>query len=180
MVLGSREAHSWAKAEHGKQSLIRLHAENKMPTHRFILLPERHGDYSHCTEYADSAAGVEIDDALVQYIWDTLQWLDTINPTKSPHHAGLGLNYHGLTVIDSAGAKKASRIFRLWADLMKEAPGQIELTGAYELMETDGGTQGAYATIVMDRSEVVARLCSIAEYADRAASGSLFLLHLGV
>jgi hypothetical protein len=151
-----------------------------MPKHRFILLPEEQGDYSNYMQFADSRAGVELDDAIVLHIWDTLKWIDTINPASSVRAAGCGLNYYGVTVINRLGAAKASRIFRLWAELLNEGPNRLELTGTYELTQGDAPASGHYSTIICDRSEIVTQLRSIAQYADRAASESFYLLHLGI
>src|SRR5690348_15303189 len=92
----------------------------------------RGGGYADYTHHFHSAEAVRLDDDLVVYMLDTLNWIPTINPSNPTQWKGWGLNYYGPTVISKVGAPKAARIFGLWADLLDEGPDEYSLTSGYE------------------------------------------------
>ena len=150
-----------------------------MPTHDFLLLPEKDGDYSDYMDHLHDANSIKLDDDVVLYIGDTLKWIPTINPSNSAEWAGHGLNYYGPTVINRVGAAKAASIFRHWAALLQEGPEKIALTGDFEWTE-EPSTDGQYGIVEVDRDSVVKTLQGIAGFADQANGGHFFVLHLGV
>ncbi len=147
-----------------------------MLRHEFGLLSEAI-PYSSYSQYF-ARLDIKIDDDIVLYIWDTLTWVPTLNPAT--RIAGYGLNYHGVTIIDKHGAEKLSSICRLWAELFDLGPDQLELTGQFGW--TEGGVQasGEYLILKARKGELVQSLRSLAQYADRAASGNYYILHAGI
>ncbi len=152
-----------------------------MPKHDFLLLPETDGNYADYMQHFNSPDAVKVDDnILVRTILDTLSWIPTINPANPEEWQGYGLNYYGPTVINKAGAAKASRIFHLWAELLEEGPEELELTGSYEWNEGEDLSTGRYARFTVRRDTVVTAFLTIAGFADKAASGRFYVLHLGI
>jgi hypothetical protein len=151
-----------------------------MPTHDFQLLPEKGGEYSDYLRYINDPRAVKVDDDLVLYMLDTLQWIPTVNPANPAAWRGRGLNYWGPTVINRAGAGKAASLFRLWAALLQEGPEDVELTGGYEWAEGTAVSEGRYAVVTAKRDAVVRSFHAIAGYAEQAASGEFYVLHFGV
>ena len=127
---------------------LRNDQEHQMPKHDFLLLPETDGNYADYMQHFNSPDAVKVDDnILVRTILDTLSWIPTINPANPEEWQGYGLNYYGPTVINKAGAAKASRIFHLWAELLEEGPEELELTGSYEWNEGEDLLNGAIRKI---------------------------------
>src|SRR5262249_46547120 len=153
-----------------RQSEILQSRRFSMPTHDFLLLPEKGGDYSDYMGHFRNPEAIKLDDDIVGYIFDTLKWIPSINPSNPAEWGGLGLNYYGPTVINKPGAATAARIFRLWAALLQEGPETLELTGGFEWTE-DPLTDGRYAAVAARRDSVVNTLQAIAELAEAAAGG---------
>lgn len=152
-----------------------------MPHHDFLLLPESGNNYADYMKHINSPDAIKVDDSLlVRALQDTLNWIPSINPANPTEWQGYGLNYYGPTVINRTGAAKASRVFRLWAELLKEGPEELELTGSYEWIEGEAPSTGHYETITTARDTIVNAFLTIATLAERAASGNFYLLHLGI
>jgi hypothetical protein len=151
-----------------------------MPTHEFLLLPEKDDGYSGYMGHFNGPNALKLDDDIVLYMMDTLRWIPSINPANPNQWSGSGLNYYGPTVINKTGAGKAARLLRLWAALLQEGPDALELTGLFEQVEGDLSTSGKYAVIAAPRDELVKTLTDIADFAEKATSGRYYLLHLGI
>jgi hypothetical protein len=151
-----------------------------MPTHDFLLLPEKDEHYSDYMRYINDPNALTVDDDLVVYVQDTLNWIPTINPANPAVWGGYGLNYYGPTVINKAGAAKMARIFNLWAALLQEGPEEVKLRGGYEWTEEETSSGGRYAIVTAPRDSVVKTFRAIAAIGEQAASGKFYVLHLGV
>ena len=151
-----------------------------MPKHDFLLLPEVEGRAFHYADHFHDPRAVKLDDDLVLYMLDALNWIPSSNPSNPGEWCGYGLNYFGPTVIDKRGAEKAAQVFRLWAALFEAGPEQLELTGSFEWIEGGRPAEGRYATFTEVRETVVESLRNIAALADKAATGPIVLLHLGI
>jgi hypothetical protein len=119
--------------------------------------------------------GVRLHDDVLTYLWDTLQWLPTRNPSMG-QAPGFGLSRWGLTAIDAEGAPAAARLFRAWAALLACGPARFQVTTGYAWTEDDG----AFVRTEIDRDAVVRTLETLARYADEAAKGEQVLLHRGI
>jgi hypothetical protein len=151
-----------------------------MPAHDFRLLTETHEHYADWDERHDRPADVVLHDDIVSYIFDTLRWIPTINPANPANWSGFGLNYHGPTVINSAGAPSTARILRHWAGLFLEGPPTLELRGSFQWIEGEAVDTGEYERINVDRDELVRDLSALADLAERVSTGQNYLLHWGV
>ena len=152
------------------------------PYHDFWLL---HGEPRDAAElWGRKDAPVRLSDDLVSYLWDTLQWVPTLNPSHSPHLQGSGLNRWGATAVAGDGARMLAQLARRWAALFELAPGPtIRLTGSFQFQLGDDGQpagEGGYVVLLADRDRLVGQLGMLAQMADQASQGDHFLLHLGV
>jgi hypothetical protein len=98
--------------------------------HDFWLF--RHGERTY-DDYHDLLprrdAPVSIDDEVLRYMLDTIQWIPTFNPALQKHHQGL--NMWGTTIIEQAGGELVHQIFSAWAKLFASGPEQLQLTGLF-------------------------------------------------
>jgi hypothetical protein len=96
--------------------------------HDFWLFREGERAY---TEYHDLLprrdAPVSIHDDVLQYFFDTLTWIPTLNPAKGVY--GHGLNMWGPTVIDRTGGALFRQVLAAWAQLFACGPERLRLHG---------------------------------------------------
>lgn len=162
-----------------------------MPTHDFWLF--REGEYAHAA-YRDfvtrSDAPVQIGDEALRYCADTLAWIPTLNPAKDDA-PGRGLNWWGPTIIDQRGGDLLHRVCLSWAHLLSAGPPCLRLRGAftwswpfeereYLVSEEQLGRLGYYEYLDVDRDELVRILTTLAAFGKQAATGTFFVLHLGI
>ncbi len=86
------------------------------PYHDFLLLSRAEHRFSDYMEFINDPVAIRIEDDLIRYIADTLEWIPTLNPAKN-NESHRGLCYYGPTVIHTEGAQVASPIFNGWAEL---------------------------------------------------------------
>lgn len=103
--------------------------------------------------------GIDLDDALATYLWDTLRWS--------------GLKYHGESVVSAASL---GATLRGWIAVFRVGPPTLQLTGRWEQTETFGD----YAKLVVERDRVTETLDRIAGLADEATRTGKRLLHFGI
>lgn len=92
--------------------------------HDFILVRENSYAYSDYYDIAKTlrSEAIELGDDFVWYIYDTLLWIRTINPSNSQEWSGYGLNLYGPTIINKNGAEVAKHVFGAWASLFMQGP----------------------------------------------------------
>lgn len=154
--------------------------------HEFYLLSEK--DYLIGNLNFDTLPeGVSIHDSILQYIADTLNWIDCGSPTPKGVKSLQGLNWYGDTIISKDGAEKTRNIFNLWAEIFMQSSEILELTGSYfydfnEGLDEDGlPKKRGYNKLLFKRDEIVENLRTIANYADEVLhSDDLYILHLGI
>src|SRR5579884_991947 len=130
-LVGRTRTPSWSGLETGSpdgEALGEVEV-TPMPTHEFLLLPEKDNDYSGYMNHFNDLNALKLNDDIVLYMMDTLRWVPSINPANPNQWCGYGLNYYGPTVINKTGAEKTARLLRLWAALLQEGPDALELTG---------------------------------------------------
>ncbi|MFY0779339.1 hypothetical protein AB1K18_03345 [Peribacillus simplex] len=71
---------------------------------------------------------IVIQDDLIQYIIDSLEWID---PSLRGTTSGHGINYHGVTLFDNHSSDTLISIFSSWKSLIKNAPDKFEFTGEF-------------------------------------------------
>jgi hypothetical protein len=147
--------------------------------HDFLLLATAEhspADYGRFIHHPDA---VRLHDDVLQYIWDSLRWIPTLNPaTGLP---GQGLNYYGPTAILADGAEVAARVLRAWADVFRNAPPELQLTGAWTTID-GAADSGHYQQLRLSRDAVVGALDRVAGDCElvAGASGRHFVLHIGI
>jgi hypothetical protein len=155
--------------------------------HEFLLVPKNKLD-SFYDDYVWDESGfnaeksgvtdyIEVDDDLIQYVMDSLNWIPSYNPSKT--ESGFGLNYYGITLIRQDGALVAKNIFNSWADLFSHGPDVLELRGSFS-WEDDNLESGSYETLKFARNDLVGIFRKLALYAEEVLIGELNLLHLGL
>src|SRR5688500_4352001 len=84
--------------------------------HDFLLLSTREHPYTDYMKWINHRNAIRIDDDIMHYMQDTLNWITCYNPAqKMRKHKGL--NSYGPTVIKEDGAVDAEKLFTTWADL---------------------------------------------------------------
>src|SRR5690349_16430728 len=110
--------------------------------HDFLLLSSQEQSYTNYIKWINNPGAVQIQDDVMTYIQDTLNWISCYNPaTKMTKHKGL--NFCGPTVIKKDGAADAANIFSAWATLFSAGPKSIELTGSYGWIEGENKETGS-------------------------------------
>lgn len=163
--------------------------------HDFILLNTADAPYPDYMKYIESGRfDVSIDDDLIWYVIDFLNWIPTVNPAHKPTESLSGLNLYGVTVIDIAGAEQAIKVFMAIASLFACGSGEkIRLTGAfsYQLADSYADEPGVerivagsarYTSMQLNRQDVISKFELLAELCRkvRDSEGQHYLLHLGV
>ncbi|MEH7355137.1 hypothetical protein V7150_16385 [Neobacillus drentensis] len=122
---------------------------------------------------------VVIHDDLIQYIFDTLEWIPSKNPALSGTPNGRGLNYHGVTLFDKQSSVTLISIFSSWRDLFKNAPNILELTGEFVYAKS-GKMLGEYEKKVFNKDEVIKQFEKIISMSVQLAEGDYYLYHCGI
>lgn len=159
--------------------------------HDFLLLSEKEHPVSDYMKFINHPNAVLIHDDILQYIADTLKWIESFNPAIRKCPSYCGLCWYGPTIIRKNGAGKLHNIFNLWADLFAHAPADLELTGNFSFVVDNDPVKEGYTRIVpgtekhekliLNRDEVVEKLRAVANYADKVLhSNDLYILHLGI
>ncbi|WP_440117783.1 hypothetical protein [Paenibacillus sp. QZ-Y1] len=118
-----------------------------------------------------------LEDEFVSYIYDSLLWLDTWNPSTC--ESCRGLNNYGITVIEEKEALlKFHQLIRVWIDLFTLAPDQIKLTGDYGFNGTE--PRGYYETLIYNRVELINELNKLANMAKHAEISGKCIVHFGI
>jgi len=152
-----------------------------MLTHGFLLVPDNGADYSFWKRPNTAAPStVELHDDLVVYLWDSLDWIQTSNPSNPAEWRGFGLNMHGPTVIRLDQAAKLASVLRGWASLFAMGPQELRLKGPFTWVHGESIDRGNYEYFCVSRAAVVELLARVASLADQAADGTKYLLHRGV
>ncbi len=151
------------------------------PFHDFLLLPRTEASYSDYSRFIGDPRAISLEDDLIRYIADTLDWIPTRNPARDEPHRGLC--FYGPTVIEAAGASAAVTIFDSWSAIFARGPERLKLKGGWTMIEDDPTNKGGeYQELNVDRDEVVRKLRQFADYARKVleTNGDYFILHLGV
>ncbi|GAB1529872.1 coproporphyrinogen III oxidase [Brevibacillus formosus] len=118
---------------------------------------------------------VVLSDNLVLYIWDSLRWIPSFNPSTQENHTGL--NYHCITIIRHEGANLLKDICFNWSRLFSLAPSTIQLTGDF-VMDANGN--GAYKKWNCTRDDLTKTLSALAAIAERAFHENYSIVHHGI
>lgn len=152
--------------------------------HEFFLVT--HNEYeeiSYDGDYLSSSDPeniISIHDDIIQYIYDTLRWIPSINPAMN-YEKGHGLNNFGITLFDKEGAEVILKIAKAWADLISSGPSTLRLTGNYGWITNDDNiTEGGYEIIDVDREELIWNFRKLQLFSEKVISDKYFILHHGI
>ncbi|KGP85507.1 hypothetical protein QP794_03470 [Paenibacillus sp. UMB7766-LJ446] len=160
-----------------------------MPMHNFIIENKSEINESIYTSYSWDTHGhihksglmveehVGLEDEFLSYIQDSLNWLNTWNPSTCKKCSGL--NNYGITVIEEKDTLlKFHQLIRAWIDVFNLAPDQIKLTGDYCF---DGNEQrGYYEKLMYNRVELINELNKLANMAKDAEVNGKCIVHFGI
>ncbi|MCF7755804.1 hypothetical protein KQ941_15225 [Paenibacillus xylanexedens] len=118
-----------------------------------------------------------LEDEFIAYIYDSLCWLDTWNPSTCMRCSGL--NNYGITVIEEQDALlKFHQLIRAWMDLFSHATDPIVLTGNYSI--AGGEQKGYYEKLVYNKVELINELNKLANMAKYAEVNGKCIVHFGI
>ncbi|MCG7386807.1 hypothetical protein [Paenibacillus sp. ACRRY] len=118
-----------------------------------------------------------LDDNFISYIHDSLQWLETRNPSTG--EKSRGLNNYGITVIeDQQVLQRLHQILNAWIDLFSSAPDSIILRG--DFCVDDGDEKGYYEKLVYSKSDLITELKQLVRMAVHAVEHGKCIVHFGV
>lgn len=155
-----------------------------MPYNEFIVGDENIsiGDVSW-SEYGVVINGLvvspqaSIDDDLLNYFNDSLEWIKSTGPSSS--FPGNGLDRYGYTIIkDMVSLGTFMRIITSWKNLFNNAPNEIIITGDYG-WNADSET-GFYEKITFNKFELVESLNNLIEVTETAIKNNQCVIHFGI
>lgn len=111
---------------------------------------------------------------MIQYIYDTLQWVPSKNPAMSELPIMSGINYHGVTLFDSNSTKSLLTVFTSWKDIFSMAPATFELKGPHNY-STD-----TYEQLQFNRYEIISQFEKIITMIARLKHNKHYLYHFGI
>lgn len=153
--------------------------------HGFVL-----ADYKTDNEYSlgkfnHNPHAVYLHDDFISYVWDTLLWIPTMNP--STNQSSYGLNRWGHTLIECEGAQIASRVFMAWSQLLAIGPSELELTGLFVLppkeeIRMPNDPYGYYDKINYDRDNLLTVINQLVIWCNLVSNstGEMYLHHGGI
>lgn len=147
------------------------------PYHEFFVLEDTTHPQSEYMKWGLASGSLQVADDIIDYLYDSLQWIPTVNPANPAGWAGHGVNRWGPTIIHRTGATTARQVFSAWADLFSAGPPELTLRGAWTTWP-DGAQD--YQTLVVPREGLVEQMRGLAGYADRCIRGDFYMLHIGV
>lgn len=147
------------------------------PWHDFYLLPEETEPYAGYRKWIRGPGSVRLSDEIISHLYESLEWIPTLNPANAKEWGGYGINRWGPTVIHRDGAPTAQRVFSAWAELFSAGPAELVLPGEWVF---GPGDEEGYQRLLVSRDEIVQQMRTLAEYAERSAGGEAYILHIGV
>jgi hypothetical protein len=167
-----------------------------MNEHDFWLFREGERGYEETRNLwgRHDEAPLHVDDDLLQYLRDTLDWVPALDPSSTPPVTTQGLNLYGPTIINHIGGPILRDVCAAWSQLFGCGPARLRLClgfgwgvlneeelPAERMALLDYLMQSAeYSFVEVERDRVVGSLRRLAEYAAQAATGDYFIVHLGV
>ena len=117
---------------------------------------------------------VHIEDNLILYIFDTLNWIDTFSDLKT-NDTEKGLNYHGVTYFKGDSIRKLKKIIFYWKELFNIAEKKFELMGIYYSPKRKKYLKNRYS-----KKEVIESLENLINLCDRAEKENKIVEHSGI
>lgn len=137
--------------------------------HKFkIIEVDKHITYREVT----SEGAVLIDDSLIQYIGDTIKWVNSHWNDFS--NFSTGINYYGITFFEGSEISELELILENWKNMFEVAPDEFLLKTDYDLEEMIFIRENFSKMKVLKQLEDVLQLCV------NARDTSKILVHFGI
>lgn len=155
-----------------------------MPFHEFIVGDEQISlDDVSWSEHGIVINGLvvspqaSIDDDLISYFNDSLEWIKSKGPSNS--FSGYGLDRYGYTTIrDIESLVTFKNIISSWMNLFNSAPIEIIITGNYG-WKVDAEL-GYYEKITFNKFELLESLNKLKEVIENAIERNQCVIHFGI
>lgn len=106
---------------------------------------------------------VHLDDNLILYIIDTLEWVKTFSKLENNIEKN-GLNYHGITYFKDEDIKKLKNILFHWKNIFNLGEDVIELEGIFYNSQKKKNSKNKYRKkYIIESLEKLIALCEKAE-----------------
>lgn len=135
--------------------------------HQFAIIP-KDSDVSIVSSDMDS---VSISDAIIQYIGDSLKWINTNWNGKKMQN---GISYYGFSFIEDGEIIKLKKILKQWVELFRLSPDEFYLTGEFLPDEK------RYENILVKREEIIKNLNSCIYICGKAVNEGKRILYNGI
>lgn len=122
----------------------------------------------------------EIEDDIIQYIFDTLEWVPIKNPSRNGLQNMMGLNYHGVTIFNKESSNILKNVLNSWRSLFESSPNTIiELTGSY--FDGDGPEDfGEYEKFKVNKKVLNSKFDKLVLLTEKLEDDEYYLLHSGI
>ena len=153
--------------------------------HKFRLLPARNVVFrdvarGNFESLRSAPADATLSDNLVSYVYDSLLWIPSFNPSSRKMSAQHGLNLYGITAIGRDGAVVMKNILETWHRLFQLAPSVVKLTGHYT--QTAKESDGFYEKNSLDRTILLNDVAAVLDLCKKTIDQreEEYILHSGI
>lgn len=122
---------------------------------------------------------IYIDDNLILYIMETLEWIDTFYFLKT-REKRKGLNYYGNVYFEGNNVKKLKRVLFYWKELFGEARDEFEIASDFEIIKTYDLDKDKYIKQKLNKNEVIEDLEKLIYLCERAERENKIIEHWGI
>ena len=127
--------------------------------------------FSISYQNSDSKYTVNLPDDLLQYLGDSLQW---INTKWNGREVRAGIPYYGFSIIEGGEIEKLLEIIERWKRLFELAPNSFYITGEFMPEES------RYQKILVDKGEAIQIFNLWIELCKHAIEKELEILYEGI
>lgn len=140
--------------------------------HEFCLLPKidkkEKLTYNLIKEMAEEI--VKIDDELILYLNDSLNWVNSIINAKESN----GISYYGITIFQEENIVKLKNVILKWSELFILAPEEIKITGEYDEKNKK------YKIIKLNKKNTCQSLKKLSELLEMAKDEEKVIVYMGI
>lgn len=153
--------------------------------HDFLLINKSDFTKNGYKPFFNSKKAILLHDDFIDYIYDTLLWIPSVNEKGIPMNPTKGLNRWGVNLYEMEGAYKLKSIISSWIEIFKNGPDKLNLKGAWSYYNEEKDNyenEGHYERLLLNRDELIKKLSTIVNWADEVISsnGKRVILHLGI
>nr|OEJ75433.1 hypothetical protein BH720_09305 [Desertifilum tharense IPPAS B-1220] len=143
---------------------------------------KQYADTDYLKNYIRKQSNVKLHDDFIQYIWDALQWVPSLNPETPQITRTYGLNYYGITIINKEGSEIFHHVMESWASLFLKGLDPLILTGSWiqTIDNKKSENEGNHKKSEFQRDRLVNKLKTLANYANLVTGDEYFILDWGI